>query len=79
MRKGKMKQFNSKSKELALVTAFILHEGILNGTVFQTFDRAYEIAEKFIKVYPADFTGWEDMKQDFDEVIIEFANKELRT
>jgi hypothetical protein len=59
------------AKELALITSIIINEDMLGGTIFQTFDKAYEIAEEFIKVYPSDST-WEELP--YDETIIKFVN-----
>lgn len=65
-----------KEKDLALITSIILHEDILGGTIFQTFDRAYGIAEKFQYIYPHDFK-WEGEDLDFDEAIILFTKQHL--
>ena len=62
------------AKELALVSALILQEDILLGTIFNTFDAVYEIAEEFIKVYPSDST-WEEL--DYEETVIGFAHEYL--
>tara|TARA_R110002167_G_scaffold358792_1_gene575050 strand:- start:10 stop:291 length:282 start_codon:yes stop_codon:yes gene_type:complete len=67
---------NLKQKDLALITSLILHEDILGGTIFQTFDKAYSIAEKFQYIYPPDFK-WEGEDLEFDEAIIKFAKSEL--
>jgi hypothetical protein len=64
------------AKELALITAVILNEDMLGGTLFQTFDEAYAIAEEFIKVYPED-TTW-GIDKEYDETIIEFV-KQFKT
>jgi len=60
-------------KELTLITCIIIKEDILNGTLFQTFDKAYDIAKKFKKTFPED-TDWEAMYIDFDEAVIDFCN-----
>ena len=70
-----MKQ-NLKEKDLALITSIIISEDILGGTLFQTFDRAYAIAEKFQHIYPHDFK-WEGEKLDFEESIILFTKQQL--
>lgn len=62
-----------KSKDLALITSIIIKEDILNGSVFQTFDKAYEIAKQFQDLYIEDF-NWEDQELDFDEAIIKYVN-----
>ena len=68
---------NVKEKDLALITALIIDEDILGGSVFQTFDLAYLIAEKFQYIYPHDFK-WEGEDLDFHEAIILFAKLELK-
>jgi len=65
-----------KNKDLALITALILNEDILGGTIFQTFDRAYAIAINFQYIYPHDF-DWEGEDIDFDEAVILFTKKVL--
>ena len=64
---------NTDAKELALITAVILQEDILSGSLFQTFDKAYEIATEFIKIHPED-KNWEGSGLDYDETIIDYAN-----
>lgn len=61
------------AKELALISSYIVANDLLNGTVFQTFDKAYELAEKFIEEYPMDFIWGID--REFDEAIEEFVNE----
>ena len=62
-----------KSKDLALITSIIIKADILGGSVFQTFDTAYEIAKQFQGLYSEDF-NWEDQELDFDEAIIKYVN-----
>lgn len=70
-----------EAKEVALVTAIIIQEDILMGTVFQTFDKAYEIATKFVELYPPDLDWGVDEITDhegkpvgeFDDTVIKFA------
>lgn len=62
-----------KSKDLALITSIIIKADILGGSVFQTFDTAYEIAKQFQNSYSEDF-NWEDQELDFDEAIIKYVN-----
>lgn len=49
---------------------------MLGGTLFQTFGKAYEIAQKFQQEYPED-KNWEDVYPHFDEAVIEFTKKEI--
>ena len=73
----------SKKKDLALITALIIDEDILGGSVFQTFDLAYLIAEKFQYIYPHNFKLemydeiWEVEDLDFHEAVILFAKQKL--
>ena len=75
---------NEQAKEVALVTALIIREDILMGTVFQTFDKAYEIAVRFVDRYPPNLDwGVDDIRDadgnlithDWDEAVINFARK----
>jgi len=70
-----------KAKEIALVAAVILNEGLLNGTVFQTFDCAYSIAEKFVLKYgyceETTQIHW-GVDAEFDETVIEFAEDHIK-
>jgi len=64
-------------KETALVATLIHHNGQLNGTVFQTFDKAYEIANAFVVTYGLGDEQWEEV--DFEEVIVAFVDKYLHS
>ena len=71
-----------KAKELALVTAIIINEDILNGTLFQTFDTAYHIAEKFVSKYGYDENTYQiewGVDAEFDETVIDFASNYRET
>jgi hypothetical protein len=59
-------------KDLALITCIIIQEDILGGTVFQTFDKAYDIAIKFQEIFPED-KDWEGIYPNFDEAVIDFC------
>ena len=62
------------AKEYALVTTFIIQSELLNVSIFQTFDKAYELAKKFVEEYSLD-TNWEEMELDYDEYIEEFIKR----
>lgn len=66
-----------KEKDLALITAIIITEDLLNGSVFQVFDQAYKLAQEFQKQYAHDF-NWENQDMDFDEAIIKFVKSKLK-
>ena len=60
------------NKDIALITSIIINEDMLGGTVFQTFDKAYELAKEFQKEYAHDY-NWENQKIDFDEAVVQFV------
>lgn len=62
------------AKEITLVTVVILNENILTGGVFQTFDKAYGIAESFVEHYGVDNESW-GPDNDFEEAVIKHTNK----
>ena len=62
------------AKEYALATTFIIQSELLNVSIFQTFDKAYELAKKFVEEYPLD-TNWEEMELNYDEYIEEFIKR----
>lgn len=66
-----------KEKDLALITCIIIQEDLLGGTVFQTFDKAWELAIEFQKLYAHDF-NWEKQEMDFDEAIIDFVKRKTQ-
>jgi hypothetical protein len=68
---------NAKQKDLALITALIIDEDIMGGSLLQTFDLAYLIAENFQYIYPHDFK-WEGEDLDFHEAVILFAKQKLK-
>ena len=65
-------------KDLALITSIIINADVLGGTVFQTFDTAYDLAKRFQVLYDHDF-NWDHSEQnkEFDEAIIDFVDVAL--
>lgn len=61
---------SKKAKELAIVTAYIQYNGLLQGTFFNTVDKAYKIAKNFVKIYPHNYK-W--IEEEYDETIEEFV------
>ncbi len=62
-------------KELAVVVGYIMFYDLLdcvNGSFFSKIDKAIELGEKFIKIYPEDF-NWEESGKDFEEELNEFC------
>lgn len=67
-----------QAKDLALITTIIINEDVLGGTLFQTFDEAWEYAKEFQELYAHDF-DWKDQEDDFDEAIIKFIYSKIKT
>ena len=67
------------TKELALVSSLILNLDVLGGTIWQTFDRAYEIASAFVLACPPQEydNKWGDEMGDYEETIQEFVSNYL--
>ena len=61
------------AKELALISSYIVANDLLNGTVFQTFDTAYELAQQFLEEYTIDYV-W-GVTREWDETVEEFVNE----
>ena len=62
-------------KDLAVITGYIMYYDILesmNGSFFTKIDRAIELAEEFMKIYPEDF-NWEEL--DWEETLEQFLIK----
>lgn len=64
------------NRELCLVCCVIRDNEIINETLFQSFDKIFEIAEAFINEYGC-YEDWE-IDLDFEETIIDFANRYAR-
>lgn len=45
-----------------------------NASIFQTFDKAYELAQQFMQKYAHD-TNWEEQELDYDEAIEQFVKE----
>ena len=81
-----------KAKELALISSYIVREDLLYGTVFQTFDIAYSLAEELTKecgylpdnlpyfiAYNIDWKGVaDDLKADYTEADYEGTTYYMR-
>ena len=64
----------ARAKELSLVTAFLRNEGILDGTLFRTFDDLYEIALAFVEKYGVGEIAW-GIDLDFEETLYAFSEE----
>ena len=65
---------NIREKELSLICCIIRDNEVINSTLFQSFDKIFEIAEKFIYKYGIDDTQW-GVEMDFEEAVVDFATK----
>jgi len=70
-------------KELALLTCVIQHNELLNGTMWHTFDKSFEIAKAFVEKYPISTVWGEDetehsMMGDYEETVVQFTEDYIR-
>tara|TARA_Y100000114_G_C11744368_1_gene320786 strand:- start:781 stop:1272 length:492 start_codon:yes stop_codon:yes gene_type:complete len=63
-----------KYRDLALTTTFVYSELEHEGSIFQMFDKCYEIAQEFCKKFSHDI-NWEEQELDYDEAIAEFVKE----
>lgn len=61
-------------KDKALFVAFYFWGGYNKQTLWQEFDKVYELAEKFVQTYSQDDT-WED--RSFEEYMDEFIKQHI--
>lgn len=62
------------TREVALICCLLERNEVFNGTPFRTFDKMYEVAEKFIEKYPLDIVWGVDVGMEYEETVLEFAN-----
>jgi hypothetical protein len=66
--------------DLLVVVGYIMHydllEGSINGSFFSKIDKAIELAEQFVELYPEDY-NWVDTDLDFEEAIEKFLESKL--
>jgi hypothetical protein len=66
--------------DLLVVVGYIMHydllEGSINGSFFSKIDKAIELAEQFVELYPEDY-NWVDTHLDFEEAIELFLESKL--
>jgi hypothetical protein len=66
----------SREQELGLLCCIIMQESIVHGTLFQTYEKVFEIAKAFIDKYGVDETTWGiDIGMEYEETVIQFAIK----
>lgn len=64
-------EISEEVKELAVVTAYIQHHGLLDvGSFFYTIDKAIEIAAAFVSKYGPNY---EWVEEDFEETLTKFV------
>lgn len=61
------------AKELALITSYIIRKNLLNGSVINTFDTAYDIAQEFMEKFPLN-TKW-GVELQWEEEVEEFVEE----
>ena len=64
--------------EVALVTAILRENEILNGTIFQTFDRLYEIALAFVDKYGVNDIVW-GIEMEYEETVYAFGVEYIKS
>lgn len=68
-----------ETKELAVVTAYIMYNDLFedtrfDGSFFNKIDNAMLVAEEFIKIYPEDYE-W-GIEKEWDETLEEFVKNQ---
>lgn len=56
------------NKELMLVVSYITSSGLLQGSFFNTYDKAVEIGKKFLEKYPPSKDDW-GIEEEWDETV----------
>ena len=72
---GRIKKYTVE-EEVCLTTAYIIYEDMLNCTFFSAYDRALELAKKFVDKYPPN-KKWE-RTEGWDNTVIEFIKEETK-
>jgi hypothetical protein len=66
--------------DLLVVVGYIMYYDLLersiNGSFFSKIDKAIELAEQFVELYPEDY-NWVDTDLDFEEAIEKFLESKL--
>ena len=63
----------SVAKELSLICCLIRENEIIKGSLFQSFDEIFCIAQDFIAKYPLN-TEW-GIELEFEQTVLEFARQ----
>lgn len=59
-------------KELMLVVSYITSSGLLQGTFFNTYDKAVEVGKVFLEKYPPSKDDW-GIEEEWDETVENFV------
>lgn len=59
-------------KELMLVVSYITSSGLLQGSFFNTYDKAVEVGNKFLEKYPPSKDDW-GIEEEWDETVENFV------
>lgn len=70
---AKPNQVNSFAKEISLLCCVIRENEIIQETMFQSFDKIYEIAQAFIDKYGIDNVWGIDVGMEYETTVVEFA------
>ena len=63
--------------EVALVTTILRENEIIHGTLFQTFDRLYEIALAFVVKYGVNNIEW-GVEMEYEETVVAFGVEDIK-
>jgi hypothetical protein len=66
-----------EARELALIVAVLVHNEIIDGKIFETFDRLFEIAKAFLVKYGVD-TRW-GVNLEYEETVYKFGKEYAAT
>ena len=69
-------EFGTKQKEYGLICCIIRENEIVKGTLFNSFDLVYDIADEFYREYNQKKVNWEET--DFEETVVEFAKSFIK-
>ena len=68
------------NRDLLVVVGYIMHYNLLeesiNGSFFSKIDKAIELAEQFVELYPENY-NWVETDLDFEEAIEQFLESKL--
>lgn len=65
------------NKELMLVVSYITSSGLLQGSFFNTYDKAVEVGNKFLEKYPPSKDDW-GIEEEWNETVEKFVNEYIK-